>query len=156
MSRLCPLILDLLGYKIHVVALKARGVTPEAVAEAATRHVKCGFTVVAGLPEGAHIDACTAAVAYLHALEARARGSRVKSLPLLFLMELLGYRQVRDVVEAVNTAPLSLIVVVGLDAECVEKAIVGLEGEPGHLEGCDPRMLSSMVARSVLQGPRLE
>jgi len=156
MSRPRPLTPDLLGYRVHVAALRAPGLTPEAVAEKAARHAECGATVVAGVPEGASIDACTVAVAYLHALEARARGSRVRSLPLLFLMELLGYRQVRDVVEAVNNSPLGLIVVVGLDGGCVEEAITGVGGEPAPLGGCDPHLLSTMVARSVLQGPRLE
>ena len=43
-------------------------------------------------------DPCSISIAFLHALEWRLRGSRIRKLPLIFLMELLGKRQLREVV----------------------------------------------------------
>jgi len=152
-----PLPLNILDYKIYVMILETEGVSSEAIAEIARRHVDCGYTIVAGLPKDVYVDPCMAGVAYMHSLEAYARGSRVRSLPLLFLMELLGYRQVRDVVEAVSGEHVGTVVIVGLDRDCVRRAASEIrEGRVNLADTCNIHSLSSMVSRSVLRGPRLE
>ncbi|MEM4511947.1 MAG: hypothetical protein QXK97_01410, partial [Acidilobaceae archaeon] len=68
---------------------------------------------VVGLPSLEHAEPCKLALSYLYALEERVIGSRVKKTPILILMNLLGVKQVRDVVERVGEA--RAVVALGLD-----------------------------------------
>jgi len=74
---------------------------------------KLGGSVI-GLPWD-NVSPCSLALAYLYTLEDIELGSRVKSKPILLLMNLLGLSQVRDVVETVR--------------ECKAIAAVGNMGE---------------------------
>lgn len=74
--------------------------------------------ILVGLPEGS-VSPCSLALAYLYTLEDLRSGSRVKSKAILFLMNLLGLKQVRDVVETVR--------------ECRVIAVVGEEGAPARV-----------------------
>lgn len=71
--------------------------------------------LLVGLPEGTG-GPCSLALAYLYTIEDLEVGSRIKSRPILFLANLLGLSQVRDVVETVR--------------ECKTLALIGAPGGP--------------------------
>ncbi len=56
-----------------------------------------------GLP-GESYDPCSLSLAYLYTLEEAQMESRVRNRAILFLMNLMGLKQVRDVVEKVEEA----------------------------------------------------
>ncbi len=148
--------LEGLGLTVYVDVLRFRGTPEDAARLSRALPGECaGHTVVAGVPGPEPPSPCTVAVALVHALEARARGSRVRSLPLLFLMELLGVPQVRDAVERVAEA--RYLVVASLEEDCARagaEAAGGLAG--GEVEaGCSLSEASEATLRSVLDGPRL-
>lgn len=68
--------------------------------------------VVAGLPYryAKAISRCTAATAYLYTSEDIVGGSRVRNTGLLYLMNLLGKKQLRDVVDELDSIGLILVV----------------------------------------------
>ncbi|MCX8195469.1 MAG: hypothetical protein N3F67_00055 [Acidilobaceae archaeon] len=65
--------------------------------------------LMAGLPRS--VSPCAAALAYLYVLEDLQMGARVKNRSILFVMNLLGLKQIKDVIESV--AEFRSIVVVG-------------------------------------------
>lgn len=67
--------------------------------------------IVVGLPSDS-VNPCSLALAYLYTLEDLKFGSRVRNKAILFLMNLLGLNQVKDVVESVS--------------ECRAVAVIGL------------------------------
>ena len=148
--------LEILGIRIHISLAEDEGLDPRELARISSSMQDCESTIVVGIPKGVTIDACSIAVAYLHSLEARVRGSRVRSLSLLFLMELLGAPQVRDVVEKVESEGIGLVAVASLDPECIQRALKMIGATGRGVGGCDTLRLSDMVVGSVLEGPRLE
>ncbi|MCE4625302.1 MAG: hypothetical protein F7C35_05505 [Desulfurococcales archaeon] len=78
--------------------------------------------IVAGLPRrlGEAVSQCTIQAAYTYVAEDLAGGrSRVKNRDILFLMNLLGVKQVRDVVEKIDS--VELVVIVGPGARRVAR-----------------------------------
>jgi len=142
------------GVGVEVAYYRLRDcVEGEAIA-AVDRRVRseCGpDTIVLGLP-GEPPDPCALAVAYLHALEHVAHGGRVRSLSLRTLMELYGYRQVREAVEALSRA--CYIAVVGRSIECASRIVEGLGVEEVEVGECDPERIAASVERGVMRGLR--
>jgi len=113
---------------------------------------KCGAdTIVLGLP-GEPPDPCALAVAYLHALEHVSHGGRVRSLSLRTLMELYGFRQLRDAVDSLSRA--CHIAVVGRSIECASQFIKELGAEETSIGECTPESIAATVERAVLRGLR--
>ena len=114
--------------------------------------------VVAGL-KGAPASQCALAVAFIHALEGRFRGSRIRNLSILFMMELYGLRQVSQVIEYIKD--VDYVVVLSLKPKCFEEGYerlleLGAEDKYLGLRKCDPEELSRVVVESVRHGVRLE
>ncbi|MCE4601451.1 MAG: hypothetical protein F7C38_07855 [Desulfurococcales archaeon] len=151
--------IEILGYRVYIGAVGFKG-SSRIVAEAySSMSSECKEeAVVAGL-KGTPASQCALAVAFIHALEGRFRGSRIKNLSILFIMELYGFRQVNQVVEHVRD--VDYIALLSLRPECIEEGYkrlleLGVEGEYLGLRECDPRELSRLVTRSVRHGVRLE
>ncbi|MEB3847133.1 MAG: hypothetical protein GSR74_04070 [Desulfurococcales archaeon] len=114
-------------------------------------------TVIVALP-GDPPNPCTIAVVLLHSIEAKARGARIRKLPVLFLMELLGLRQARDVAERIRKA--RFLIAASLSEECLEEAsrIISekLPGvNPVSPPECDLSEVWETTTRSILSGRRL-
>ncbi len=109
--------------------------------------------IVAGLPtslEGAR-KRCALQTAYLYFVEDRMQGSRVRNDNILFLMNLLGYKQTRDVVEHVRD--VDVVAILGVDKEIVRKAArfvaARCDGKIVEPEGCDPDYLLYMSSARI-------
>ncbi|NOZ31236.1 MAG: hypothetical protein GXO68_04735 [Crenarchaeota archaeon] len=148
-----------LGVPVYIRFLSYKG-SPEDVAKAYQGlPEECrDRTIIAALP-GEPVTLCEAVTSFIHALDSRFRGSRVRSLSILFIMELLGYRQVRDVVDNVKSA--DYLIAASTENSCFEEAVrlvSSLEGvgDPIRVEECDFEGLSRRVVSSVRRGIRLE
>jgi len=71
--------------------------------------------LLVGLPEDT-INPCSLALAYLYTIEDMEMGTRIKNKAILFLANLLGLSQARDVIEAIK--------------KCKGIALIGVLGEP--------------------------
>ncbi|MCE4620564.1 MAG: hypothetical protein F7C33_06025 [Desulfurococcales archaeon] len=114
-------------------------------------------TVIVALP-GDPPNPCTIAIVLLHSLEAKARGTRIRKLPVLFLMELLGLRQARDVAKKIREA--RFIVVASLSEKCLEEASRIIKEKlpsvnPISPPECDLSEVWETTTRSILSGRRL-
>jgi|GEM_PF-835351 len=99
---------------------------PVDVGEVATR-VKRERPIIVGLPFKG-LDACSLGISYLYTMEDLILGSRVRNKAILFLMNLLGFKQVRDVVDNIKYS--HLIIAIGFKGE-VRDNIKDILGELG-------------------------
>lgn len=150
---------SLFGIPIYIEYYAYRGSPDNAARSYSMLPEGCmGNTIIAALP-GSPVSACEAVVSFIHALESKFRGSRVRSLPLLFIMELFGYRQVREAVE--NTGRVEYLIVASTSHDCFTEAVKlastmkGFGGVLGVKE-CGFNGLARRVASSVRRGVRLE
>ncbi|MCE4628219.1 MAG: hypothetical protein F7C34_03615 [Desulfurococcales archaeon] len=135
--------------RIGIVLLKLhRELEPKRFAEECA--VARPGLVVAGLPsryEGL-VSMCTAATAYLYTSEDVVSGSRVRNIGLLYLMNLLGKKQLRDVVEELDS--IGLVLVVGLGADEAAKTLSGKCGATAvPVGGCNTGWLLQMAEARV-------
>lgn len=153
-----PAVTLLPGVRVYLEFIEYNG-SPEGAGEAyKSLPPEClDNTVIAALP-GEPMSMCEAAVGLLHALDSKYRGSRVRSTPILFIMEVLGYRQVRDVVERVRSP--DYLVVASISMDCFSTALTLARSLPGagapvSVEECDLEGLARRTTASVRRGPRL-
>ena len=142
------------GLVLHVDAYTLPPVASGEEVAAAARSLlgECGSDVVlAGLDE--RPDACRAIVAYLHMLEAMARGSRIRNHNLRFLMEYYGESQLRVLLEKLAQPRWLLAVYKPRCSHAVRAAVEKLGAEQAEI-ACDPREAYLTVEASVLEGLR--
>jgi len=142
------------GVELEVRYYKLRECVPGEVVAEVDRRVRetCGSNIVVlGLPEELP-DPCALAIAYMHALEHVGSGGRVRSVSLRTLMELLGYKQVREAVEALAKA--CFIAVIGPAVECASTLLRELVAEEVEVGECDAALVAESVERAVLRGLR--
>jgi hypothetical protein len=111
-----------------------------------------GGILVVGVPGRfqARLTLCTVEAAYIYTAEDITSGSRIKNRAILYLMNLLGLKQARDVVEAVDT--VDYIIIIGTEpgkmdeaARYVSRRCGAVSWEPPH---CNIEELAEMaVAR---------
>ncbi len=116
------------------------------------------ITVIVGLPEHPP-SPCTTAVTLIHSIESRSRGSRVRKLPIIFLMEYYGVKQVRDVVYRIRK--VESVIIASFEKKCLQVAAEILTGSVKPTlsqvkDSCNPEELFKIVSRGILLGPRLE
>jgi hypothetical protein len=106
--------------------------------------------LVVGLPERFYtrLSLCALKAAFLYTAEDLVIGTRIRNKAILFLMNLLGLRQARDVVEAVDT--VFFVVVIAFDEDLAERTSKFLERSCGALEikppECNVNVLADMAA----------
>ncbi len=113
---------------------------------------ECGYDLVlAGVD--VEPDACRAIVAYLHMLEAVARGTRIRNHNLRFLMEYYGESQLRLLLERLAKPRWLLAVYKPRCRSSVRVVVDRLRAEPVGAS-CKWNEVYSAVEASVLEGLR--
>jgi len=135
----------------HALVVVEGSLDPEDFVERCARRFEREGLIVAGLPGGLSsvVSSCAVQAAYTYTAEDIVFGTRVRNRSLLFLMNLLGYGQVRDVINYINN--VKIIIVVGPGSISVARIIASeCGGRVTHPPECRVEILTRM-ARARLE-----
>ncbi len=142
--------LDLMGIEIGVEVLSLKSsYDPE---EFVKKCVSTNDLVIAGIPSrlSQNLTTCSIALAYTYTIEDELLNDRIKNRNLRFIANLLGLRQVADVVQEIDR--VEKVIIVG-PPEQVRKASLSIieicGGDVEILEECSGDSLWSITSKRI-------